>query len=310
MGKRFTDAEIAGAEVDKATYAINLGKYSVAQRMMQQVLSEHPDNSVALWCLATSYYYQDDYHKAEETILEAIRQDPYYSGAHKLYAGIARSLGNYDLAEKAIQTAIEVEPTNWPAYTQYAEFLLSVRKNPSAAHHYIQIALEQMPEYISTYIILAATLEAEGDLDGAEVTFKQALSMNPNNGVIHNEYGVLLLNKRKDRKAAFEHFRIALMQYPTDETCRRNFLIALKAKHPAYWLFWQYVTLKRTSRIGLTLLLVVGISFVYSAIIGVPALQPVAYIVALLWVLLILCILCTPIVNPIFNFMIKRGWIK
>jgi Tfp pilus assembly protein PilF len=310
MGKRFTDVEISGAEVDKANYAMSLGKYTVALRLMQQVLSEHPDNSVALCCLADVYLHQQRYPEAEKTILETLRQDPHYSGAHQIYARVARKLGNYDLSERAMQTAIEVKPTNWPAYTQYAEFLHSVRKNPSAAHHYIQIALEQMPEVVTTHSILAAILAAEGNLDGAEAEFKQALSIEPNNAATHNMYGLFLLNKRKDSKAAFEHFRISLMQDPTNESYKRHFLTTLKTKHPAYWLFWQYVTLKRTLRrygIGLTLLLAIVVRIVYNATMGVPALQPVGLIVALLWVLLVLY---TITINPIFNLMIKHGWIK
>jgi hypothetical protein len=59
--------------------------------------------------------------------------------------------------------------------------------------------------------------------------------------------------------------------------------------------------------IGLTLLLAVLVRVIYTITLGIPGLQPIGLIIELLWVLLFLY---TITINPIFNFMIKRGLIK
>lgn len=69
----------------------------------------------------------------------------------------------------------------------------------------------------------------EGDFKSAEESFKQALDMEPENALIHNNYAMLL--KRMERlKDAELHFRAALELDPRNVQIQKNYGNLLKDK--------------------------------------------------------------------------------
>ena len=297
-------------EIQKAEYAIHARKYAVALELMQRVLSIYPENNLALYTIARVYLIQQKNVEAETTIREAIRLNPQYSNAHTLYALLLKNMQRYDEAEREFCVAIEVKATNWDAHFQYANFLLSIRKNLIATRVHCQLALEHMPEKATVHELYARLLAEEGNFAEAEKAYLYALSKDPNNAALHNSYGAFLLNKKRDTHTSFEHFRIALTLDPSNEMYRKNFFLGLKVKNPFYWLFLRYASLRRKSpwRFIFTIL----IAGVYIRVVLLsedtnPALLPLSISVLILYSLFVLYIFT---INPIFNFLIKRGWVK
>ena len=108
------------------------------------------------------------------------------------------------------------------------------------------------------------------------------------------------------------------MREPNDEDVRKNFTIALKAKHPFYSLAWNIGLMKRrgawsqkftlvfVAAMVMIMLCVSSVLFVSNPVMAI--LSPILAITAT--ALLILLYVYMWLAIPIFNFLIKRGIIK
>jgi Tfp pilus assembly protein PilF len=316
MNKRFADSNVIQKEIAKANYAMSVRKYDTVLTIMQQALSEHPGNCLALFFMAQVYAIQKNFPAAQEALNEALSQDPEYSGAHRLYGLVLEEIKDYDQAEQAFQAAIAVQ-TAYPAtyaeaHVSYGEFLLNVRHDQEKAKEHCQKALEIHPEYLPARRLLARIFIAEGDVQQAEEVYLSALRLAPNNSTLHNSYGIFIMEDKHDPRAAFEHFRIALVSDPTNEVYRKNFFLALKAKNRFYWLFWQYASFRRKLRWRFTIvticigLLMRGL-YIEAHNVGSPLVEALFIVIILLYLLFFIYRLT---INPLFNLFIKRGWIK
>lgn len=89
-----------------------------------------------------------------------------------------------------------------------------------------------MDDKTKELLSLGVKLFKEGDFKSAEESFKQALDLEPENALIHNNYAMLL--KRMDRlKDAELHFRTALELDPQNTRIHKNYGNLLKDKNNA-----------------------------------------------------------------------------
>ncbi|GCE31489.1 hypothetical protein KDA_69730 [Dictyobacter alpinus] len=309
MGNRFIDLAAIKDEMSKAEYAISVRKYPLALEILHRALETHPGNSVALQAIGRVYLIQNNVPAAREATLAALAQDPEFPGAHDCYGMICQYQKDYDQAEQAFRRAIELKPEYSNAHYNYSDFLLLIRKDTVKAKEHCLKAIEIEPTAPRFYKVLARIYIAENNLQQAEDAYLQGLSLDPESVSLHTSYGAFLLNNKHDPKAAFEHFRIALMRNPADAVTRNNFFKALKAKNRFYWLFWQYASLRRKLGAGVSLIFIASIvaRVAWNATIDNPTLHPIVFVVVFLYLLFFLYVLT---VNPIFNFLIKRGMIK
>ncbi len=310
MGNQFANLADVKDEITKAEYAISVRKYGLAQQLMQQALSNHPQNAMALYTLGRVYLIQRKFPEAQQMFLEALRQNPEFSYAHMLYGLTLQNLKQYAQAEYELLAAIQLQPTSASAHRHYSNFLLVAKKDIARAHQHCLKSLELDPEEASTHALLGRIFAAENDLQQANEAYLQALRRDPDSDIIHNSYGAFLLNERRDPRAAFEHFRIALMRNPSEETYQKNFFLALKAKNRLYWLFWQCASLRRKTRLGYTAMLLVAVVLIRLFLSVAPANSPLYTLAEVFVILYILFFLYLLTVNPLFNLCIKRGWIK
>jgi Tfp pilus assembly protein PilF len=89
-----------------------------------------------------------------------------------------------------------------------------------------------MDDKTKELLSLGVKLFKEGDFESAEDSFKQALDLEPENALIHNNYAMLL--KKVERLDDAElHFRTALELDPQNTKIHKNFGKLLKAKNSA-----------------------------------------------------------------------------
>ncbi len=308
--KYLLDIVELGTELERAQQALRIRRYDLALQILHRLLQEHPENSIAFYTVARVYMMQEQYAEASKPIQEALRLDPSYANAHALYGVCLQHLNSYEPAEREFLTAIGLEPESDFVHFLYAEFLLSKRKDVEKAkfHAYKALALEA--DDASHHDLMGRIFMAEKNIPQAEAAFLHALRLNPERELTHNNYGVLLMYHKGEPQKAFEHFRIALMQNPTDKLLRKNFLQALKAKHRFYWLFWQYAMMRRQHN-RLYILLLVCVVMLIRGLLYLGFANDFLFVLSVtLLVLYLLFILYVVTVNPLFNYCIKRGWIK
>jgi Tfp pilus assembly protein PilF len=277
---------------------------------MLQALSNYPNNAMALYTLGRVYLIQHRLPEAQQMFLEVLKQSPDFSYAHMLYGLTLQNLKQYPQAEYELLAAIQLQPTSASAHRHYSNFLLTAKKDTATAHQYCIKSLELDPEEAATYALLGRIFTAENNLQQANEAFLQALQHDPDSDVIHNSYGAFLLNNRRDPRAAFEHFRTALMRNPSEETYQKNFFLALKVRNRLYWLFWQCASLHRKARLGYTITLLVAVVLIRLFLTVAPKNSPFFALAEAFVILYVLFFLYLLAVNPLFNLCIKRGWIK
>lgn len=295
-----------GDDYQRAEHALNVRRYDQAIEIMQRVLSKNPDNSVAFHTIARAYSLKKMPDKAIEAIRASLALDPTSSYAHGLYGSLLMDERQYRQVEQEFHTAITLDPTNHLAFYLFTIYWLDHKKNIAKAKEYCSKALEMDSADVRYHWMFARIYAAEGKTAEAEKIYLHALSMDPENSRVHNSYGVLLLNQKNDAKAAYEHFRTALMLSPEDEEARKNLQIAVKAKNPWYRPVWYYSLLRRRWGGAYAIFVVLFFVGVFWSIQNPTA----AVWVTLLDTLFLLFMLYCVIVALLFNFLVKRDWIK
>ncbi len=204
--------EMGEEEYQRAEYALNVRRYDLAIEIMQRILSVHPENSVAFHTIARAYTHKKMTDRAIEAIRESLRLDPTNSFAHSLYGALLKEKGDYGRAEYELLMAIRTDPSNHLAHYIYADFLLEQKKNIPLSRWHCLKALELYPDDEKYHWMMGRIFAAEGNLDQAETAYRNALRLEPEDTRTHNSYGALLFNQRHDPRAAFEHFRIAVIR--------------------------------------------------------------------------------------------------
>jgi cytochrome c-type biogenesis protein CcmH/NrfG len=308
INRRAEELREMGDELKRAEYAISVRRYDLAIEIMRRVLSQHPENSLAFYTIARAYVFKKMPDKAIEAIRESLRLDPTNSQAHTIYASLLLDKKLPQPAEEEIKAALALDPHNSLAYYVYAIYYLDHRKNVQAAKEYCYRALNLDTNDVRYYWMLGRVFAAEGNVAQAEATYLHALQLEPENARVHNSYGALLYNQIHDAQRAYEHFRLALMQSPNDEEIRKNLLLALKAKNRFYWLFWRYALLRRQLGWRYIFLVLAILMLPWLLAPQIPLLMiPLATLLTLCYVLFVVYALT---VNPLFNFLIRHGWLK
>jgi Tfp pilus assembly protein PilF len=294
-----------GDELEKAEFAIHARRYDLAIQLMRKELIAHPENAVAFYTIARAYKLKRIRYAAFDAICESLRLDPSVSNSHMLYGHILMDLGIFDKAEQEFLTSFSINPANHHAHYLYAHFLLHKKKKIAKAREHISIALAMDASNANYHVVMGGVLAAEGKLDEAEKEYLRALSLDPDDYIILNDYGVHLLNRKNRPAEAFEFFRQAMLRNPNDPRFENNLLLAVKSKHKFVSLFsLNSFYLRRHRFLAIT---------IYGVTTGLIL---VGYWVSLAtsnWalILLTLCLfLLVILVNPIFNLLVKRGWLK
>ena len=306
ISKKKADVLELGDEIRRAEYAINVHKYDLAIDIMRRFLSAHPENSIAFYTIARAHTLKGEQQKAVAAYRETLRLDPNNNMAHALYASQLKDMKDYPLAEQEAIIAIRLNPAYAHAHYIYANILLKQKKETAQAIQHILKALELEPEKANYHITLGNLLVAKGDIVAAEAEFQRALSIDPEDEYAHDSYGVMLLNNKRAPREALQHFRLALMKTPNNEAMRKNFFLALKASNRFYALFWHYASLRR--KMGKAyILLPLGLLILAWLLRSSSVTAPIAALMYAVYTLLLIYLFT---INPILNFLLKRGWLR
>jgi tetratricopeptide (TPR) repeat protein len=136
--------------------------------------------------------------------LREIKEFPAYG---QLYANLANSymvLGNYEEAERALEKANELDPSNPAAHFKLAA-ILKMKGKPLEAIEELKKSLnERTPFPDEVYANMAAINHDLGRIPEAEAQLKMALGLRPQVSNYHLNFGMLLLEKGEQDSALDE----------------------------------------------------------------------------------------------------------
>jgi tetratricopeptide (TPR) repeat protein len=178
---------------------INLDRESEAQKHLERVLAGNPEDDFAHRLMSMVHFEQGRFKAADESIRKALSLDP--EDAYHWYQLARMSYNQGDLAtgKKCAEKARDLNPVD----PNIRNMLILCEPDGSAT--------------------------AETKIR----RYEEALELDPESAVIHNNIGVQYLGL-KDYKKAEEFFRRALFFNPADKLFRRNLFRALKQRDVVY----------------------------------------------------------------------------
>ena len=72
-------------------------------KQLEQLLQQGKDSAFLRFGLANAYWQSDNFANALQHVAQAVRQDPYYSAAWKLYGKVLTQLQRYQQAIEVFQ---------------------------------------------------------------------------------------------------------------------------------------------------------------------------------------------------------------
>jgi tetratricopeptide (TPR) repeat protein len=145
----------------------------------------------------------------------------------------AAALRELDAAISYYSEAIEVYPA-YQAALEGKSVALKLKGQFDEALKHAEWAAQFVGPSAKQYIFLADELEKRGDIDGAQLRYRQAVAIEPSNARVHRAFAEFLLRQGNERPAVY-HLQAAykldpLDEWVIDELTKRSALPALTSE--------------------------------------------------------------------------------
>ncbi|WP_417358699.1 tetratricopeptide repeat protein [Flavobacterium sp.] len=293
--------------IQKASLLLQQGRYSEAENILGQLLTQNPNDINTLTLLSEVNFQQKKYDKAEELINNAIALSPDESSLFYLKSRIYLYKDEYNQAEKYANTAISLLPEDENNYVILSNILLAQKKYKEALEA-ADRALSLAPDNVFALNMRSTALLKLNNKEESFRTIEEALHESPNNPHTHANYGWGLLEKG-DKKKALEHFSEALKNDPDNNFAQAGMIEALKARFVFYRLFLKYSfwmsNLTSKYQWGVILGFYFGTKFLQRVAANNEALRP--FLIPII-VLLALFAFSTWIIGPVSNLFLRLNY--
>lgn len=296
--------ESMAAAYEEAGQALRTFRYDRVFALMNELLQHHAEASEPFVYIARANLRLGAPQEAVDALQEAIRRDAGNRLAHAILCFMLGLRGDDEAAAREFAAAMASTPD--AAVCQWcADFLIEAGELMGALA-YAEEAVALEPANPELYELLGRIYMYMGQPEPGIQMFRQALWLGPGDAVTMNNIGVLLLHMG-NRADAFEYFWKALQVAPGFTTARRNVWFTARSKHPIFaWAWYCLIQFVQGAPNAIPLVLTVlcmAKAVMKTGLFWYPPLAPLSS----LFCLLTLGFFC---VEPVLNFVLKRGWIR
>ena len=146
--------------------------------------------------------------QAHELFTLALKHDPTFAPVHNILGTLAQEAGDLTAAEQAYLTAVRSDDSE-PGYQLNLARVLAAQGKLPAYHAVLVKLLETHPKQLEARLLLAQSLEENGQADRAIRVLRDGLDAQPTSAPIHHRLGFALLNTG-DPNGAYVHFEAVL----------------------------------------------------------------------------------------------------
>ena len=164
------------------------GRLAEAKRLYAEVLSQEPQNVLALHLLGVIEYQEGDARRASELIGQAVALRPDYAEAHSNLGNALRDQGKFEEAVAACRRALALKPDFAEAHNNLGNALGDQGKFEDAVAAYRR-ALALKPDYAEAHNNLGSALRNQDQLEDAVAAYRRALALKPDNAEAHSNLG-------------------------------------------------------------------------------------------------------------------------
>lgn len=290
--------------LSKVEILIQQNKYTEAQKILSDLLTEEPNNIQYLSLMAQVFLRQDKYDNAISILDNAIGISPDEPHLFYMKSLVNLEQDNLKEAEIYINEAIEIDPYDADYFALLANIKLR-RKQLEEALEMTSRALEIDAENLLALNTRSTVLNKLNRKEESYEAIVGALREDPNNSYTHANYGWGLLEKGNHKKA-LEHFKESLTNNPNNEYAQSGMLEAIKASNPIYRLYLKYTFFMSNLTSKYQWGVIIGFYFGFRMLRTIASnnenLKP--YLVPIIVILAIIAF-STWIMNPISNLFLR-----
>jgi tetratricopeptide (TPR) repeat protein len=166
------------ARIGMARIRFMKNKPEQAMNFVNEVLEIQPENAEGL-ALKGVFCIQKKLWEDAITYLEkAQKVDPKLQMTYSNLAKSYRKLGNFQKAEEAAKTAIQLNPKNYHAHSELSAILFKTKRAKEGIEEMIK-TLRINPFFVQGYLLLGRVYQASSKVDLAIRIYKSGLKLNP-----------------------------------------------------------------------------------------------------------------------------------
>jgi tetratricopeptide (TPR) repeat protein len=213
--------------------------YPTAINLFEKVLRERPEDLRIHYLLAMAYRASGDFDRAQTHLAqygegqpkiidpEVDKLEKLISGAcpHFLRANRALKKHDYPAVVEALTLGLKFDPENVEHRVSLARSLYLTGDRDGALAQLGEV-LRLAPEHALAHFLMGVLLEAEGDVQAAELHYRSALAADPEQGGALHYLGNAMMRKGRYAEAA-QYYAGAVRQFPSDTSARLMEVLAL-----------------------------------------------------------------------------------
>jgi len=178
-------------------------------------------NTLALAYYAEILVDQKNWNQAQQYIQQAVARNPDLMDVHRIQAYTYETLGEYNLAIREYQNAIEIMPNYTYLYIAVGRIYRHLQLYEQALENFAKAAnLNKQLGIIDPipYLAIANTYAQDGEFFAAALNVRQALDFNPANPDVYGQLGVVY-HKSRNYEGAIPAFECAIEGCNAEQSC-------------------------------------------------------------------------------------------
>ena len=197
------------------------------EAVMRHRLEKYPGDFSAHFNLGALLLSRKELPAAIELLADAVRAEPEEPAALNTLGAALESAGRLDEAVEQFRHALRVQPGFTNARYNLANTLAAQGKFEEAAGEFRKV-LAASPQdaaardhLVAVLMDLGESAKAEGHLAAAAESYREIVSLDPGNGEVRNNFGVVLA-RLGNLAGAIEQFEAAMKIDPSNAAAREN----------------------------------------------------------------------------------------
>lgn len=291
--------------LERARLLIQQDRYDQASGVLKQLLSQDPEvgeaHSLLALCMLDN---RDLWHEATREAERGIHLEPDAGFAHYVRSAVLEKRNQLAEATASIREALRLEPYQSHFHALHASILSQERKWAQALDA-ATAGLQFDPDDAACANMRSLALERLGRTEDSLQQANVAVARNPDSGQSHAMLGWALLQKG-DYRGSQVSFREALRLEPTNDFARQGMIQALNSNNFIFRIVFKFYSLLSRLATGTQWLLILGLFLGMRALRSLadayPQLAPFVTPIAACY--LVFCLLSW-ILNPLFNTFLR-----
>ncbi|MEW4452391.1 tetratricopeptide repeat protein [Bremerella sp. JC817] len=249
---------------DRIRMLVGAGRYEEARKQLMLRLVDDPEDLFAHLLLVDCLIELKDYSAAVEHAETAVGLAPEFAETHGCLAFACLMANRLADAEMSAKIGVAIDPESvscWLALGTY----YSRKSQWQQALNAADTVLALDPQHHEARNLRAFAMRGLGKLDASQEELRDTLRENPESEYSHCNFGWNCLHRGQIEEAEV-HFREALRLDPNYEDAHRGALETLKAKSPIYRRLLAFLLWLGTKTTGMQWMIILGILGVMIAV--------------------------------------------